>query len=106
MKKRSEVFFCFFVFSSPAPFQEFPSEWFGREGQDEAKVKFTPERLKRSDLVLLGRMNKIEGTWALSLAWNVGSKHGRHSDNQEIVWLVNWLIREHGMGAVGRDLVM
>ena len=26
----------------------------GREGQDEAKVKFTPERLKRSDLVLLG----------------------------------------------------
>ena len=58
----------------------------GREGQDEAKVKFTPERLKRSDLVLLERMNKIEGTWALSLAWNVGSKHGRHSDNQEIGW--------------------
>lgn len=77
----------------------------GREGRDEAKVKFTPERLKRSDLVLLGRMDKIEGTWALSLAWNVGSKHSRHADNQEIVWLVNWLIREHGVGAAGRDLV-
>lgn len=45
----------------------------GREGRDEAKVKFTPERLKRADLVLLGRMDKIEGTRALSLAWNVGS---------------------------------
>lgn len=77
----------------------------GREGRDEAKVKFTPEQLKRSDLVLLGRMGKIEGTWTLLLAWNVGSKHSWHGDNQEIVWLVNWLIREHGVGAAGRDLV-
>lgn len=33
----------------------------GREGLDEAKVKFSPGRLKKSELVLLGRMNKILG---------------------------------------------
>lgn len=63
-----------------------------------------PRRLKKPECTLLGRMNKTEGTLT-SPVRDSGGKHRQGSDIVGTVGLENWLIREHSVERVPRELV-